>query len=74
MSLKSLVSARLEKEILANKDEVDKDEAVNYMIAGLVTLTLHLCSNKCFIYSDSVDIYHFCLKKADANTRKDSLV
>ena len=40
MSLRRLISARLNNEILANKNEVDKDEAESHMIAGLVTLAL----------------------------------
>ena len=32
---------RLDNEVLANKDEVDKDEIENHMIVRLVTLALH---------------------------------
>ena len=41
MSSRRLVNARLDNEVLTDKNEVDKDEAKSYMIAGLVTLALH---------------------------------
>ena len=40
MSLKRLINVRLDNKILADKDEVDKNEAKSHMIAGLVTLAL----------------------------------
>ena len=33
-------NARLDNEVLADKDEIDKEEAKSYMIAGFVILTL----------------------------------
>ena len=36
---------RLDKELLANKDNVDNGEVKNYMIIGLMTLILHLVKN-----------------------------
>ena len=32
---------RLDNEVLANKNKVDKDEVESYIIAGLVTSALH---------------------------------
>ena len=42
VGLRRLVSAKLNDEVLADKDEIDKKEAESHMIAGFVTLELHL--------------------------------
>ena len=40
MNLRRLVSAKLDNEVLADKDEIDKDEVESHIIAGLITLVL----------------------------------
>ena len=40
MSLRRLGSARLDNQILANKDEVNNDKVESYIITDLITLAL----------------------------------
>ena len=40
ITLRRLVSARFDNNVLANKDEIDKNEAESYMIIALVILAL----------------------------------
>ena len=40
ISSERFVNTRLDNEILADKDQVDKDEAESHIIVGLVTLVL----------------------------------
>ena len=50
MCLRSLISARPNNKVLADKDKIDKNEAKSHIIAGFVTLVLHQKWGKCLYW------------------------